>query len=205
MEGGTNPNMFHYKRPLSRISMKQSADELSYSLDIVGSNESVSEAIAIHTAVAILADHGHDKIIIDINSLSDKIPITQFEKELQNFSKKHGVNMPPEVRQQLKKIHSSVFIVIMKMERSSRTSPAVFKLICRNKALSIFNSIRISRNSRYSVSINPRLLGQRQYCSHTVFEIKMQMKLRGLPKHLLLEPDITTLQNVLVLNVKLRL
>lgn len=180
MEGGTNPNMFHYKRPLSRISMKQSADELSYSLDIVGSNESVSEAIAIRTAVAILADHGHDKIIIDINSLGDKNSITQFEKELQNFSKKHGVNMPPEVRQQLKK---DPFECLRcdheKWKEVRERAPQSLSYLSEQSIEHFQQVLEYLETLDIPYRINPRLLGQRQYCSHTVFEIKNANETEG--------------------------
>ncbi len=173
MENSPTPNMFHYRRPLSRISVKQSADELSYSLDIIGSGESVSEAIAIRTAVAILADHGHNKVIVDINSLGDKHSITQFEKELQNFTKKHGSTMPPEVKQQLRK---DPFECLRcdheKWKEVRERAPQSLSYLSEQSIEHFQQVLEYLETLEIPYRINPKLIGQRQYCSHTVFEIR---------------------------------
>ncbi|HLP43862.1 MAG TPA: His/Gly/Thr/Pro-type tRNA ligase C-terminal domain-containing protein [Candidatus Nanoarchaeia archaeon] len=182
LESTASPTMLHYKRPLSRIALKQAADELSYSLDIVNSIESVSEAIAIRTAVAILADHGHNKVIVDINSLGDKHSMTQFEKELQNFSRKHGSTMPPEVKQQLKK---DPFECLRcdheKWKEIRERAPQSLSYLSEQSIEHFQQVLEYLETLDIPYRINPRLIGQRHYCSHTVFEIKSAHETEGAP------------------------
>ncbi len=183
MENSPTPTMLHYKRPLSRISIKQSADELSYSLDIVGSGESVSEAIAIRTAVAILADHGHNKIIVDINSLGDKHSIGAFEKELQNFTRKHGPSMPPEVKQQLKKDPFECLRCDHEKWKEVRDrSPQSLSYLSEQSIEHFQQVLEYLETLDIPYRINPRLLSHRNYCSHTVFEIKSANEVEGAPE-----------------------
>ena len=180
LESAASPTMLHYKRPLSRIAIKQPADELSYSLDIVNSIESVSEAIAIRTAVAILADHGHNKVIVDINSLGDKHSMAQFEKELQNFSKKHGSTMPPEVKQQLKKDpFECLKCEHEKWKEVRERAPQSLSYLSEQSIEHFQQVLEYLETLDIPYRINPRLIGQRQYCSHTVFEIKSADETEG--------------------------
>lgn len=182
LENSISPSMLQYKRPLSRISVKQPADELSYSLDIVGSEESVSEAIAIRTAVAILADHGHNKVIVDINSLGDKHSMTHFEKELQNFTKKHGGNMPPEVKAQLKKdSYECLRCEHEKWKEIRERAPQSLSYLSEQSIEHFQQVLEYLETLDIPYRINPRLLGQRHYCSHTVFEIKSLSETEGIP------------------------
>jgi histidyl-tRNA synthetase len=177
-----SPTMLHYKRPLSRIALKQAADELSYSLDIVNSIESVSEAIAIRTAVAILADHGYSKVIVDINSLGDKHSMTQFEKELQNFSRKHGSAMPPEVKQLLKKDpFECLRCEHEKWKEVRERAPQSLSYLSEQSIEHFQQVLEYLETLDIPYRINPRLIGQRQYCSHTVFEIKNAHETEGTP------------------------
>jgi len=167
------PVMFQYKRPVSQLSIKRPSDEHHYALDIIGSFESVAEAIAIRTAVAILADHGHEKIIVDINSLGDKNSILQFEKELTNFSKKYGSSMPPEVRQQLKKDPFEVLHCDHEKWREVRDrAPQSLSFLSEQSIEHFREVLEYLETLEIPYRINNSLIGHRHYCSHTIFEIK---------------------------------
>ena len=167
------PVMLHYKRPMSQLAVKRQPDERHYCLDIIGSFESVSEAIAIRTAIAILADHGHKKIIVDINSIGDKYSICQFEKELINFSRKHGANMPPEIRQQLKKDPFDVWRCDNeKWLETRKRAPQSLSFLSEQSVEHFQEVLEYLETLEIPYRINPGLIGHRHYCSHTIFEIK---------------------------------
>lgn len=170
---GADPVLLHYKRPVSQLAVKRPTDELQYSLDIVGSGESVSEAIGIRTAFAILADHGHDKLIVDINSIGDKHSIGQFEKELINFTRKHGADMDPEVRQQLKKDPFEVWRCNQeKWTEARKRAPQSLNHLSEQSGEHFRGVLEYLETLEIPYRINPNLIGHRHYCSHTVFEIK---------------------------------
>lgn len=167
------PIMLHYKRPVSQLGVRHPADERHYSLDIIGSFDSVSEAIAIRTAIAILADHGHDKLTVDINSLGDKYSIGQFERELINFCRKHGSDMPPEVRQQLRRDPFDVWrCQHEKWLEVKKRAPQSLSFLSENSVDNFRQVLEYLENLEIPYRINHNLIGHRHYCSHTVFEIK---------------------------------
>lgn len=167
------PVMLHYKRPVSQVAAKRQPDELHYCLDIINSFESVSEAIAIQTAIAILAEHGYKKIIVDINSIGDKYSICQFEKELANFSRKHGADMPQEIRQQLKKDPFDVWRCDHeKWLEIRKRAPQSLSFLSEQSVEHFQEVLEYLETMEIPYRINPRLIGHRHYCSHTIFEIK---------------------------------
>lgn len=173
MQNGSDPVMLHYKRPVSQLSIKRSADELQYSLDILGSSESVAEAIAIRTACAILADHGHDKLIVDINSIGDKHSINQFEKELINFTRKHSADTLVDTRQQLKKDPFEVWRCNHEQWLETRKrAPQSLNHLSEQSGEHFRGVLEYLETLEIPYRINPSLIGHRHYCSHTVFEIK---------------------------------
>ncbi len=167
------PVMVQYKRPVSQLSIKRAADENHYSLDMLGSADSVSEAIAIRTAVAILADHGHDKIIVDINSLGDKYSVMQFEKELVNFSKKYSSSFTPEVKAQLKKDPFDVWRIDNEKLREVREkAPQALSYLSENGVEQFGRVLEYLETLNIPYRINHSLVGHKNYCSHTIFEIR---------------------------------
>lgn len=169
----SSPLMFHYKRPVVELSIKRQLDEYHYSLDIIGSESSISEAIAIRTASAILAEHGHNDIVVDINSLGDKDSIAHFVKELGNFTKKHGQNMPPEIKQQLKKDPFEVWNCNHeKWLEVRQKAPQSLNFLSESSTEQFREILEYLENFDIPYRINNSLIGDRNYCSHTIFEIK---------------------------------
>lgn len=173
LANSNQPLMLHYKRPTSQLTIRKPADEHHYSLDIIGSQESVSEAIAIRTAVAILADHGHDKITVDINSLGDKNSMNVFERELGNFIKKHGSSMSTDIRQQLKRDPYEVWRCChedwMKVKERAPQSMSFLS----DQSIEHFREVlEYLETFDIPYRINNSLIGHRHYCSHTIFEIR---------------------------------
>lgn len=170
-----SPVMFHYKRPVVELSIRRQTDECHYSLDIIGSESSVSEAIAIRTAAAILAEHGHKDIVVDINSLGDKDSIGHFVKDLTNFVRKHGQNMPPEVRQQLKKDPFEVWNCRHEKWLEVRNrAPQALNFLTEKSTEHFREILEYLETFEIPYRINHSLIGNRNYCSHTIFEIKNQ-------------------------------
>lgn len=168
-----NPLMLHYRRPISQFSTKRATDDRHHSLDIVGSQGSISEAIAIRTAVAILAEHGQKNVIVDINSIGDKYSVAQFEKELINFTRKHGSNAPAEVKQQIKKDPFDVWRCDHEQWLDIRKrAPQSLSFLSEQSVNHFQEVLEHLETLDIPYRINPSLIGHKHFCSHTIFEIK---------------------------------
>jgi histidyl-tRNA synthetase len=173
LQNQNQPLMVHYRRATSHLPIKKQSDEHHYSLDIIGSPESVSEAISIRTAVAILADHGYQKIIVDINSVGDKNSMAVFERELTNFTKKHGLSMPQDIRQQLKKDPYEVWRCCHEDWMKVRERAPQSMSFLTEQSIEHFREVlEYLETLEIPYRINNRLIGHKNYCSHTIFEIK---------------------------------
>ncbi len=173
LQTDVQPVMLQYKRPVSQLSIRRTADESHHSLDMIGSFDSISEAIAIRTAIAILADHGHKNIIVDINSIGDKYSIIQFEKELINFTRKYGGDLSADIKLQLKKDPFDVWKIEDEKWREIREkAPQSLSFLSESGVEHFGRVLEYLETLDIPYRINNSLVGNRNYCSHTVFEIK---------------------------------
>ncbi len=84
------PALFYYSKPFR----KKKVQGHKFSLDIVGTNESIADALLIQATKACLEAEGFKKLIVDINSMGEKDTVSRFEKELSNYLRKHIENVP---------------------------------------------------------------------------------------------------------------
>ena len=78
-----NPAMFYFKK------QSNSKNVGVCSLEIIGTNKTLAEALVIKTTLAILEDYGHKDLSIEINCIGDKESFSKFEKDLASFIKKN--------------------------------------------------------------------------------------------------------------------
>ena len=75
-------------------------DVLHFRLEAVGSRESATEAVLIHTAYVILTEYGFENITVAVNSVGGKESLARLTRELATYFKKHLDVMDPETREQ---------------------------------------------------------------------------------------------------------
>ncbi len=153
--------------------MKESTDEESFNLEIIGSNKSISDATIIETAFVILKDRYPDETFnIEINTIGDKDATVKFAKELSQFIKKESNKLNKTCKELIKKdiynlfscTHATCIEIQQKAPKSltylSEPSRSHFK-----EVLEYLESLNIA------YSINHSLIGSRSYCTDTIFEI----------------------------------
>lgn len=170
---GRHPVMIHYRRPLGGSSERKSANEYHYGLDIVGSPSSICEAIALKTAHAILSDYGYKDLIVDINSIGDKDSATRFESELSSYIRKHIEAVPGELRALFRKnpfeaIHSEHESWAPHKERL----PQPMSSLSDSSIANFKETLEHLEMLEIPYRVTHDLIGNRCYCSHTIFEIK---------------------------------
>ncbi|MEK9184909.1 MAG: His/Gly/Thr/Pro-type tRNA ligase C-terminal domain-containing protein [Patescibacteria group bacterium] len=141
-------------------------------LEIVGDSKSIAEAILIQTAIIILANEGYKEICVEINSIGDKDSQARFAKELNQYYRKNINEVQPCCKESLKrdvfellhctneKCHSLKMSAPKSITYLGETSREHFK-----EVLEYLEALNIPYR------INNNLIGNKKYCSDTIFEI----------------------------------
>jgi len=144
-----------------------------FALHFIGSPSGIAEATLIQATLSILSEEGHKNLRVDINCVGDKESISTYERELLGYVRKSDVDLPEELKQNIKKDVLNLFRL--------ETPEAV--LLCETAPSSLTFLSPQSRNYfkevlEYIEALNiefrlaPELVGERNHTSHTIFAIK---------------------------------
>jgi histidyl-tRNA synthetase len=152
----------------------------SLNLDIIGSTSSVSEAMLLKTAIAILKDNGHEDLFININSIGDKESSNKFAKELTTYYKKNLGELSSVCRQNFKK--DSFYVVPCDEKVCSALkegSPVALSCLSDESRTHFRDVLEYLETMGVPYNIDNCLISDRKYCSQTVFEIAQKGKSGG--------------------------
>lgn len=173
MHGMPQPVMLYYRRPLGGSATRRSSSEFHAALEIIGSHSGVADAIAIKTTCAILSDYGLQHLNIDINSLGDRESMTRFDREVNTFVRKHSAHLPNELRQEFRQDPLGVIRSGRDEWRDIRNhAPQTLDCLSEPGSLHFKEVLEYLEASDTPYRINHELAPDRQYCSHTTFEIR---------------------------------
>ena len=82
------PVMITYNGFINEGAEKNTGKHRKIGLEIIGSAKSISEAVIIKTALAILEDNNFKDLYVEINSLGDKESTNRFLRELTSYLEK---------------------------------------------------------------------------------------------------------------------
>ncbi len=146
-------------------------------LEIIGSASSVSEAILLKTALAILKDNNHEDLFININSIGDKESSNKLGKELTAYYKKNLAELSPTCRQNFKK---DSFYVVPCDEKTcavlKESAPVSLSYLSDESRLHFRNVLEYLETMGVPYNIDNCLISDRKYCSQTIFEIAQKGK-----------------------------
>ncbi len=168
------PIMLYFKGTFKgSIVKKSSANYPRYcDLEIIGSNKSVAEAILIKTAMTILNEEGYKNICVDINSIGDRDSIAKFGRELTNYYRKHINDLHPECRQILKR--DPFDLLSCKNEKCqpiNDSAPKSINFLSESSRQHFQEILEYLEKLDIPYRINNNLIGNRKYCTETVFEL----------------------------------
>lgn len=167
------PLMIHYRRPFGGSTERKPANEYHYGLDIIGSWSSICEAIALKTTHAILSDYGYKDLVVDINSIGDKDSTSRFESELSSYIRKHIDAVPSELKVSFRK---NPFEAISCTHESwiplRERMPQPMSSLSESSINHFKETLEHLETLDIPYRVNHDLIGHKNYCSHTIFEIK---------------------------------
>lgn len=144
------------------------------SLEVIGTERSIAEAMLIKSALSILKDNSYKNFSIEINSIGDKESMSKFAKELTNYYKKNLHLLSAHCRQNFKK--DSFYMLPCcecdpggKIKEAAPTSVSSLSDISRIHFKEVLEYVE---TMQIPYKINNCLVPDRKYGSGTVFEIK---------------------------------
>ncbi|MCI0619996.1 His/Gly/Thr/Pro-type tRNA ligase C-terminal domain-containing protein [Candidatus Wolfebacteria bacterium] len=147
--------------------------ELQLHLDVIGSDKSIVEALLIHAARTILAEHGYINTTVVINSVGGKNSADQYMKELSSYCRAHMNEFDTHCREALKHNPLQVFAcdnpVCREILAQGPQSVAFLSETSRARFYEILEGLE---ELDIPYAIDTRLIGTHPISSHTIFEIR---------------------------------
>ncbi len=169
---GPQPTLLAYKKPIIGTHKKKPAN-LVLGLEVIDLHGSCAEAILLRTTLSILRDEGFNDVTVHINSIGDKDSVSEFEKTVSGFVRKHMNGFPADIRKMAKK---DIFDILrssdekhLSIQEQAPKSLSFLSEPSRNQCQEVLEYLE-AFDVPYQIS--PRLIGAPTFCSHTVFEIR---------------------------------
>jgi histidyl-tRNA synthetase len=171
MQNMPQPVMFYFKEPF-RGSIKKSSYPRYCDMEIIGASGSIAEAALIQSAKTILAEEGYTNIKVEINSIGDKDSIARFARDLIAYYRKHINEMSPDCRQLFKK---DPFELLSSHEEKcidlNEHAPKAMDFLSESSRTHFQEVLEYLEALGIPYEINNNLIGNRKYCTETVFSI----------------------------------
>lgn len=175
------PVMVTYDGFINEGGEKSAGKHRKIGLEIIGSPKSISEAILIKTALAILHDNGFKNLYVEINSIGDRESTSRFVRELTAYFRKNINGMQAHCRQSFKK---DPFLVLgclnEKCVQLKEEAPKSISCLSDESREHFKEVLEYLESLDITYKINDFLVPDRRYASGTVFEIKQKS---DNPKH----------------------
>ena len=166
------PIMFYFKEPFKGSIKKGSSYNRYCDLEIMGGSRSIAEALLIQTTRAILAEEGYENICVEINSIGDKESINRFTRDLTNYYRKHINDMHAECRQLLKKDPFDLLgCQNEKCKKINENAPRSMDFLSESSRTHFQEVLEYLETLGIPYKINNNLIGNKKYCTETIFSI----------------------------------
>lgn len=167
----SQPVLLYLKDP-HRGAVKRAGCHRYADLEIMGSSGPIAEATLIQTGRAMLAEEGYTETTVEINSVGDRDSIARFTRELTSYYRKHVNDMSPECRQILKR---DPFELLASRDQACKSlnehAPRSMDFLSESSRRHLEEVLEYLETLGIPYVINNSLLGNRSYCTETIFAI----------------------------------
>ena len=149
--------------------------EVAFSLQIIGVEKSIAEALLLQTLKSFLSDLGYENQCVKINSLGDRDSVTRYTRELTNYLKKRLDDMPPSSRE-LMKDHVIVALmdIIERQHDLAGRSPSPLEYLSDASRKHFREIIEYLDMSETMYEIDNKLIGHHHCYSDAIFSIELR-------------------------------
>ncbi len=162
-----HPLALAYRKPALRKKLG------GYTLHFIGSPSGIAEATLIRAALSILSEEGYKNLRVDINSIGDKESIGLYERELTNYAKKFGAELPEHLKISLKENIWNLFKHEEEEAVALRSmAPSAISFLSPPSRIHFKEVLEYLEALGIDFRLTPELVGEKNHCSHTIFAIK---------------------------------
>lgn len=165
------PVLVYFKDPC-RGSRKIGSYHRYADLEILGTSGPIAEATLIQAGRAMLAEEGYANTAIEVNSVGDRDSIARFNRELTSFYRKNINEMTPECRQMFKR---DPFELLASHDEAAlelnARAPRAMDFLSEISRRHLEEVLEYLEALEVPYSINNSLIGNRKYCTETVFAV----------------------------------
>ena len=165
------PVMIYFKDPC-RGSIKKTGYHRYADLEVLGSSGPITEATLIQTARVMLAEEGYENARVEINSIGDRDSMARFTRELTAYYRKNINEMTPECRQIMKR---DVFELLSSHNAGAKEinskAPRAMDFLSEASKRHLEEVLEYLEALKIPYTINNALIGNRKYCTETIFTI----------------------------------
>lgn len=171
MQSLPQPVMVYFKDSC-RGSIKKGGYHRYADLEILGTSGAIAEATLIQTARVMLAEQGYASTAVEINSIGDRDSVARFARELTSYYRKNINSMTPECRQLMKQ---DVFELLAShgagAKEINEKAPRSMDFLSETSKRHLEETLEYLEALGIPYLINNSLIGNRKYCSETIFTI----------------------------------
>jgi histidyl-tRNA synthetase len=168
----TQPVMFYFKEPFKGSIKKSGGFNRYCDLEIMGGSRSIAEALLLQTTRAILKEEGYENICVEINSIGDKESINRYTRDLTNYYRKHIGDMHAECRQLFKKDPFDLLTCQNdKCKKINEGAPRSMNFLSESSRIHFGEVLEYLESLEIPYRINNSLIGNKKYCTETIFSI----------------------------------
>ncbi len=162
-------SFFYY----STLDGKAPQKAASFGLEIVGSSQSIAEAVILKTAHSILKDLGTTDARVHINSIGDRDSSARYIKELILFFRKNISSLSPNAQVIFKRgpFHALEYIK-RKDDELYENVPKSIDFLSRDSRRHFREVLEYLESTEIPYTVDDRVSGNRDCYSQTLFEIK---------------------------------
>jgi histidyl-tRNA synthetase len=175
MHAMQQPVMLYFKDPCKGVSTAgghRSGHHRYADMEILGSSGPIAEATLIQAARTMLAEEGYVSTTVEINSIGDRDSIARFSRELTAYYRKQINDMPAACRELFKKDPFELLACRDKeCAELNAKAPKALDFLTETSRRHLEETLEYLEALKIPYSVNNGLLGNRKYCTETVFTI----------------------------------
>lgn len=169
------PISLFYELPMKGSGFKKVPKSVCYGIDILGSSQSVADAILMQASKAILEDAGYKKLTFEVNCIGERDAASRFERELIAYFRKNISSLSPEEQ----KIFKADVFYLLSAPKKSKTleeliedAPQAMSFLSEAGRVHLKQLLEHLEELGIDYEVNGHLIENKNYSTHTNFAIK---------------------------------
>lgn len=169
------PVSLFYELPMKGSGYKKPPKTACYGIDIIGSEQSIADALLVQVSKAILEEAGYKKLTFEVNCIGERDALARFERELTNYFRKNISSLTPDEQKTFK---ANVFHLLSQPKKSKTLQELIDEAPQAMSFLSEAGRVHLKQLLEHleelgiHYEVNGHLIENKNYSTHTSFAIK---------------------------------